>query len=108
MRRTARGYDGIEPTSMKICEVLPEVLQRIGRKYNDRPDLVLAAWPELIGESLAKMTEAIAFDEGLLEVNVKNSTLHSLLAQHERPRLLQALRLRFPRITIRNIVFRIS
>jgi len=106
--RTPKYYDGVKPTGKQIRHLLPEVLAEIGEGFAQRPDLVLAAWPEIIGEKLAPMTKAVSFQEGLLTVKVKNSTLLSLLSQHERPKLLKSLQQKFPSITIKGIVFRIG
>lgn len=106
--RTAKNYDGQEPTGKVLSRILPAVLQEISAQAEKRPDLILAAWPALIGPKFASMARAIEFFEGELIVKVSNSTLYSLLQQHEKTRLLKALRARFPKIEIRNIVFRMS
>lgn len=106
--RTPRNYDGIKPTGKLLGDLLPKVFSDIGDTYNKRGDLILAAWPEIIGEKLAPMTAAVAFEGGVLTVKVKNSTLYSLLSTHEKGRLLKALKEKFPKSTIRNIVFRMG
>ncbi len=107
-RRLPRGYTGTETTGRLLADVLPAVMKELSAAFRDRPDLVLAAWPEIIGEKLAPMTHAASFEEGLLFIKVKNSSLYSLLSQHERPRLLRSLREKFPSVTIRNIIFRMG
>lgn len=106
--RTPKQYDGTQVTSHRIHDILPSVLAKIGDVYKDRPDLVLATWPELIGSQLATMTQAVSFVDGVLVVKVKNSTLHSLLSQNEKPRLLRLLRQKFPRVEIKTITFRMG
>jgi hypothetical protein len=106
--RTPRNYDGVQPTSHRITDLLPRVLSKIGSVYQDRPDLIFAAWPEIMGARLASMTTPDTFENGVLTVRVKNSTLYSLLKTKERPRLLKSLRQRFPRTQIKNIAFRIG
>lgn len=108
MKRIPKNYDGIEPTGKQLKQLLPSLLKNIGEAYKDRPDLILAAWPKVIGEKLAQMTQAVSFSEGVLVVKVKNSTLYSLLAQHEKARLLNSLREQFPSVIIHNIIFRIG
>jgi Dna[CI] antecedent, DciA len=108
IRRTPKGYDGSALTTHRFCDLLPNVLSQISEAYHDRPDLVLASWPNIIGQKLAPMTEAISFVDGVLTVKVKNSTLHSLLNQNDKPRILNVLRQSFPNVQIKNIVFRIS
>jgi Dna[CI] antecedent, DciA len=106
-RRTPKNYDGTGVTTHKVSDVLPIVLSQIGEAYHDRPDLILASWPDIIGPKLSVMTHAVSFCEGILTVKVKNSTLHRLLSRHDKPRILASLRQRFPKVYIQNIVFRI-
>jgi predicted nucleic acid-binding Zn ribbon protein len=84
------------------------MLERIAAMQKDRPDLLVATWQEIIGEKIAPMAKAVGFENGILIVTVSNSTLYSLLAQHEKSRLLQMLRKRFPLIEIKTIHFRIG
>ena len=107
-RRTPKDYDGSGITTHKMSELLPLVLQHVGRVYEERPDLVLAAWSEIIGPKLAPMTQAVSFSDGVLVVKVKNSTLHSLLSQNDKSRILTSLKQKFPNLSIRNIIFRIG
>lgn len=109
-QRTKRPwhYDGPLLTTRHISQVLPSVLKDIGKVYHDRPDLVLAAWPDVIGQKLAPMTHAVSFNEGFLVVKVNNSTLYSLLTQNDKPRLIKNLREKFPQTTIKSIVFQLG
>lgn len=106
--KTPRNYHGTEVTTHKIGDILPSFLNILHTKHQERPDLILEAWSEVIGPQMSKMTQAIAFDNGVLLVKVKNSTLYSLLSQHERGRLLTLLSQRFPHASIRNIIFRMG
>lgn len=106
--RTPKNYDGTQVTTHRIADLLPQVLSSIGEVHRCRPDLVLAAWPEVIGEKLASMTEVQSFDDGVLIVKVKNSTLYSLLNQHDRPRIMRNLQMKFPAVHFRKVVFRIG
>ncbi len=108
LRRTPKGYDGTKPTIQKLGDVLPRVLTSINAIHKDRPDFILAFWPEVVGSGLSPLTKAVSFIEGVLTVNVKNSTLFSLLRQNEKPKLLSALRVKFPNVRISDIVFRIG
>lgn len=107
-RRNPKGYDGTRTTSHRMGDLLPEVLAKIGGQYQDRGDLIISAWPSILGPHLASMTQAVAFSSGVLTVKVRNSTLHSLLAVQEKGRLLGELRRRFPHTAIHNIVFKIG
>ncbi len=107
-QRTPYKYDGTYTTTHQIHHLLPFVLAKIGDVYQQRPDLILSSWPEIIGSMFSSMTQAVAFKEGVLHVKVKNSTLFSLLNQNEKPRLLSLLRKRFPQVEIKTILFRVG
>lgn len=109
VKYTARmGRQGTETTTRDMRSILPGLLGEIGRLHQDRPDLIVAEWPRIIGERLSAMTRAVSFEQGILRVLVGNSALYSLLALHERERLLKTLRERFPSVAIKNIVFRVG
>lgn len=107
-RPPKKQYDGTEVTSHRMTDLLPRVLAKIGEVYQQRSDLILVMWPDIIGAQLATMTQAVSFSDGVLFVKVKNSTLHSLLSQNEKLRLLNLLRQKFPHVEIKNICFRIG
>lgn len=107
-RRIPRNYDGPEVTTHHLHDIMPSVLSHISTTFADRPDLILAEWPNIIGKTLAPMTEAVSFIDGVLTVKVKNSTLYSLLCHHDKPKLLEALQKKFPKIRIKTILFRIG
>ncbi|MEZ5314695.1 MAG: DUF721 domain-containing protein [Chlamydiales bacterium] len=96
------------PTTRHISQVLSGILHEIGERREDTPELILSAWPNLIGKALAPMTKALSFKEGFLIVKVNNSTLYSLLVHHDKPRLIKNLRDKFPQIKIKSIVFQLG
>lgn len=108
MHRTPKNYDGTRVTTRKMSDLLSVVLEKIGEVYNEHPDLILAAWADVIGPQIASMTQAVSFNDGVLIVKVKNSTLHSLLTQKDKYRILNTLRVKFPKVSINNILFRIG
>jgi hypothetical protein len=108
MARTAKNYDGTASTNKLFKDLLPKELSSIQNQFKDRPDLVLASWPSIIGAIHAPMTEAHSFKEGILTVKVKNSSLYSLLKKHEESKLLAKLRSQFPNLLIRAINFRMG
>lgn len=107
-KRTPQNYDGSKVTSRHMSSLLHYVLDTIGNNFAVRPDLILAAWPGIVGPQIASSTEAVAFTDGMLYVKVRNSTLYSLLSKHERPRLLAILKSRFPSVQFRGINFKMG
>ncbi len=105
-RKTKKNHNSSELTSHHIKNLLPDVLKKIEHNFLLHTDQILDAWPEIIGEEFAPMTQAISFNSGVLIVKVANSTLYSLLAQNEKFNILARLKKKFPKISIQNIVFR--
>ncbi len=103
--RTPRNYQGIENPGKKIKDLLPGILNEIGKRAEDPREEIFRAWFALIGEKMAPLTEPLSFADGVLTVKVKSSTLYSLLCLHERPRLLKQMQEKF---SIRNLVFRVG
>jgi len=106
-RRTKNNSSNTAVTTRRLSDLLPQQLSSLEGMHHRRPDLVLAAWPEVIGQQLAGMTTALSFHEGVLIVKVKSSTLHSLLI-HDKPRIIKSLKIKFPQVQFRNIIFRIG
>lgn len=107
-KRIPKNYDGTGVTTRAMSALLPTVLSEIGKVYEQRPDLVLAAWPEIIGKQFEGMTQAVSFQDGVLVVRVRNSTLHSLLSRNDKHRILGSLRQKFPNILIKTVIFRMG
>ena len=107
-RRSKYYNDSPSYPTMRISQILPRLLEKISKDYQDRPDMILAAWPEVVGAQLAPMTKATAFSDGLLYVTVSNSTLYSLLNQHDKPRIIKNLRDKFPSTQIKTVLFRLG
>lgn len=108
MKRTPKSYDGNQPTGRQLKDLLPEIMAQITGKADNSPIEILQVWPEIVGPKISKMARAVSFESGVLKVKVENSTLYSLLTLHEKERLLNELKKRFPKVKFRNILFRIG
>ena len=104
-RRTPKNYSGTESPAKKVSELLPEIASEIAKKASIPDEAIFQYWNMLIGERVALMTEPVSFVDEVLTVKVKSSTLYSLLAVHEKAKLLASLQDKF---SIRNIVFRVG
>ena len=104
-RRTPRHFDGTYRPALQINEILPDLLAEIAKKAADPREAVFQEWVLLAGEKMAPFTQPVSLKDWVLTVKVKSSTLYSLLCQHEKPRLLQKLREKFP---MRDLVFRVG
>lgn len=106
--RLPKGYNGTELTTKQFRDIIPSVLSAIHSTYEERPDLIIASWPQLVGPKIAKFTSPESFIEGILKVKVYNSTLYSLLNQTEKAKLLAAFRRKFPKVEIKDLIFRMG
>jgi predicted nucleic acid-binding Zn ribbon protein len=103
--RTPKNFDGTFSPGVKIGELLPELLREIGKNREVPREALFQEWQSLIGEKMASMTHPTTFEDGILTVIVKSSTLYSLLRAHEKPRLLKKLQEKFQ---VKDLVFKIG
>ena len=96
------------PTSREIKHLLPQILNGICTKLHENPTQISSVWKKIVGDKIARFTKVIEFNEGALKVKVDNSTLYSLLVEHEKQRLLKALQKRLPKLRIKTLLFRIG
>ncbi len=108
MARIPKNYQGKNKTSRNLQDLLPRLLKKVNEVHAERGDIIIPGWSKVIGEKLAPMARAVAFKEGVLYVKVNNSTLFSLLCEHEKPRLLYKLRKQFPSCKIVTIKFQMG
>lgn len=106
--RNPRNYDGTRTTSKLLSDILPKYAKKFVQGENADPQLVLRAWPEVVGETLAGMTRAERFVEGILYVRVSNASLYSLLSGYEKKKVLHKLQEIVPGSQVRGLVFRIG
>lgn len=100
--------DRTQVTTHQVGDLLTRFLEQLTQQQQKQGEQILLAWPEEIGTQLSPMTRAVSFIDGVLLIKVQNATLYSLLVQYERPRLLAALKKRFPHAEIRALLFRIG
>ncbi|MCK4934117.1 MAG: DUF721 domain-containing protein [Simkaniaceae bacterium] len=108
IKRVPKNYQGLKPTGREIKILLPMILDHYDQQFNLKSERVLDAWKEIVGDQIASMSSATSFDAGIIKVKVKNSTLLSLLVNHESVRLLKIFKERFPSHQIKKILFNIG
>ena len=108
MKGSRRNYKFFSSSFRRADTILPKVLGEIEKKYKSRPEKIEEVWAEILGEKLAPFTKVISWEDGILIVQVKGSTLYSLLHQYEKGRILKILQKRFSKETIRKMVLRLE
>ena len=105
--RTPKNYQGIKNPQKQIKDILENVFMKIDERYHNRFQSIVNEWKYIVGKQIAEMTVPFSFENGILLVKVKSSTLLSILNQ-EKDRLLQHLQKKFPKNGFRRIIFRIG
>ena len=108
LKRLPKKYDGKMPTSRHIKHLLPLILTGISSKLKDNPAEIISVWQDVVGDKIARLTQVVELGEGVLKIRVDNSTLYSLLVEHEKQRLLKVLQKRLPKLRIKILLFRIG
>jgi hypothetical protein len=106
--RIPKYYNGLEPTGRLIGDLLIPMLGQFEKGAEDNSKELIDSWPKLVGEKVAAMTKAVSYEKGVFLVKVQNSTLYSLLSDHEKPRLLKQMQDTFPHLKIKKILFRMG
>jgi len=107
-KRTPRNYNGVEVTTKEVKDVLTEILPQIKMRREKRPERINELWEEVIGPKLSPMTKVDSFNDGKLIIKVKNSTLHSLLCQYEKEKILKILQDKLSKKMIKELIFKIG
>lgn len=108
IQRIPRFYDGPFPTARSLKVLLPLMLEKIEERYECDVEHLFSQFRQILGENLSLMVHSLRFNENILYVLVKNSSLYSLLATHEKNRILKELRHRCKSVKIENISFKIG
>lgn len=104
-----RSSDRPTKTACHLKTVARQYLAVLEERIRKKPREVLECWMKVVQPLHAPYTHAVKFEEGVLHVAVRHSTLLSILhSPSEKERLLKALRKEVPDAQIRDILFRIG
>lgn len=106
-----RGYWEPRPRPERqkmVGEVLPDLMKKLGlgERYSEQE--MQEAWIEIVGEFLSNHSRPVGLSNGVLQVMVEVSVIHYDLDRKWRPIILEKMRERFGRNTIRDIRFVLS
>lgn len=89
---------------VRIGDVLPGVLRRLGLEQRFKEQQLLALWPDVVGMELASRTRASRIDKGVLYVHVDHGAWIQELHFIER-NLVRKLRAAAPGVDLKRIRF---
>ena len=91
-----------------IADALAGVMKKLGLGDRLNEAQVLGAWREVMGDFLAAHSSPNRIVNGVIFVNVVQSSVHYELDRNLKPEILKKLRERFGAKRIRDIKFRIG
>jgi predicted nucleic acid-binding Zn ribbon protein len=86
-----------------LSSLLDKFLNELGLKKKILQYDVVVSWAEIVGEQIARVTEAYKIDKGILFVRVRTSEWRNELLMRK-PEILQKINVRETRV--KDIVFR--
>jgi len=103
-----RGVDNgplIDLPTLKVGDLATQIMAKYGMANRVKLEDILAAWEEIVGNFLFKMTRPDAFERGILTVRLIQPSAHHALMQ-EKVKILKRLQEKLPDAKIRDIRFR--
>jgi len=95
-------------TARPIADTLLKVMAKLELDDRLREDQMKDAWAEIVGEFLAKHSNPVAVQDGVLLVRVLQPTLLYEFDRNLKPKIVRKLRDRFGVRMVRDIKFRIG
>ena len=103
-----RGVDNgplIDLPALKVGDLATQIMAKAGMANRVKLEDILAAWQEIVGTFLFKLTRPDTFERGVLTVRLMQPTAHHALMQ-EKVKILKRLQEKLPDAKIRDIRFR--
>lgn len=91
-----------------VGDILGEVMRKLGLKERLTEAQIIGAWQDIVGEWFALHAAPQAIRQGVLYVQVIQSTVHYELDRVWKPEILKKLKAQFGSRIIRDIKFRVG
>ncbi|MGV3664117.1 MAG: DUF721 domain-containing protein [Prosthecobacter sp.] len=90
---------------LSVADLAPKIVAQAGLANRVKLEDVLAAWEEIVGTFLFKLSRPDAIERGILTVRLIQPTAHHALSL-EKGKILKRLQAKLPDAKIRDIRFR--
>jgi len=103
-----RGVDNgplMDLPTLSVADLAPKIVAQCGLGNRVKLEDVLAAWEEIVGGFLFKLSRPDTIERGILTVRLMQPTAHHALML-EKGKILKRLQTRLPEARIRDIRFR--
>jgi predicted nucleic acid-binding Zn ribbon protein len=91
-----------------MSKLVPSVMKGLGLEQRLQQSQVFVLWPEIVGADIAKHAQPVSLRNGLLVVAVDHPVWLQELSRYHKSLLLQNIKERVGKTTVRDIVFRIG
>ncbi|MCB1276712.1 DUF721 domain-containing protein [Prosthecobacter sp.] len=91
--------------TLKVGDLAAQIMAKAGMANRVKLEDILAAWEEIVGAMLFRMTRPDTFERGVLTVRLMQPTAHHALMQ-EKGKILKRLQEKLPAAKIRDVRFR--
>ena len=95
----------IDIPALSVADLAPKIVAQCGLANRVKLEDVLAAWEEIVGAFLFKLTRPDTMERGILTVRLMQPTAHHALSL-EKVKILKRLQTKLPDAKIRDIRFR--
>jgi predicted nucleic acid-binding Zn ribbon protein len=92
--------------TVAVGELLPEILEKIEKKSGGKLAHILAKWPEIVGDEVARHTLPVFLRDERLGVEVDDSVWLAELSRFHRRRMIEAVNRSFGKQIISDMRFR--
>ncbi len=94
--------------TLAVADAIGKVMQSLGLGERFRQEEMIAAWQEIVGDFIAANAQPVRLQQGVLIVQVLQSTMHYELDRVWKKVILSKLRERFGARSVREVKFRIG
>ena len=91
--------------TLSVADLAPKIMAQAGLANRVKLEDVLAAWSEIVGDLLFKLTRPDSMERGVLTVRLIQPSAHHALSL-EKHKILKRLQAKLPDAKIRDIRFR--
>lgn len=91
--------------ALTVAELAPKIVAQCGLANRVKLEDILAAWEEIVGAFLCKLSRPDAIERGILTVRLMQPTAHHALSL-EKTKILARLQAKLPDAKIRDIRLR--
>ncbi len=91
--------------TLRVGDLATQIMAKAGMSNRVKLEDILAAWQEIVGIFLFKLTRPDTFERGILTVRLMQPTAHHALMQ-EKVKILKRLQEKLPDAKIKDVRFR--